>query len=359
MGGLLLSFGWVLAGGCGASSKDSGDTPAGGFGSIGGTKGMPTVVDPDAGDLDAGAMVKLHPLCGTNVADGICVPDDPRACSTYVPPAEPALGSGGAAGESNLGGGAGERNGGGAGAPSGGMGGELFSAGAAGESSVSGSSAGGNGAAGAPDGMAGQGGEGNHNPSGLAAYGCQVTRQNNQPARQCAAAGTGLDNAPCFTATDCAPGLTCVSDGDAGRCRPYCCDPDTDCQPGTYCAERALRKPPSDIGTVEPPHVPVCVPADNCSLEDRFPCPAGTDCRCKGDTACMVVRNDGSTACLKPGTGTQGDPCPCAWNHVCSEQTNECVKLCRTDSAEDGCGTQKCQASSELPKNFGACVGPL
>ena len=101
------------------------------------------------------------------------------------------------------------------------------------------------------------------------------------------------------------------------------------------------------------------MPADACSLEDQFPCPAGTDCRCKGDTACMVVRDDGTTTCTKPGSGQQGDACPCAWNHVCSSVTQQCIKICRTDPAKNDCGAQKCQASSELPQNFGVCVGPL
>ena len=360
VGALLVSFAWMLAGGCSASGDDDKSGPSGGGSGFGGTKGAPTVVDPDAGMFDAGTSLNLHPLCGKNVADGSCVPDDPRACSTFVPPPEPVLGSGGAGGETTTSGGAA-----GAaprvdvaGAPSGGgAGGERAEPGNAGQANLGGNGAGG--AGGAPDAAAGNGGEGNQNPGGLPAYGCQVARQNNQAARQCVAAGTGASNAPCFTAGDCAPGLACVSDGDAGRCRPYCCDLETDCVSGTYCADRPLRKAPSDISNIEPRHVPVCVPADNCSLEDRYPCPAGSDCRCKGETACMVVRNDGSTACLKPGPGAQGDPCPCAWNHVCSEQTDECVKLCRTDTAQNECGTQKCQASSELPKNFGVCVGPL
>jgi hypothetical protein len=73
----------------------------------------------------------------------------------------------------------------------------------------------------------------------------------------------------------------------------------------------------------------------------------------------MVVRDDGTTTCMKPGTGEQGDACPCAWNHVCSSVTQQCIKICRTDPTKNDCGAQKCQASSELPQNFGLCVGPL
>jgi hypothetical protein len=72
-----------------------------------------------------------------------------------------------------------------------------------------------------------------------------------------------------------------------------------------------------------------------------------------------VVRADGTTTCRVPGTGKQGDACPCAWNHVCSSVTQKCVKICNTDPAKDECAPQKCQASSELPQSFGVCVGPL
>ena len=215
--------------------------------------------------------------------------------------------------------------------------------------------------AGASNGGAGAGGEAGNgsDPGGLAAYGCQVTRQNDQLLRQCVRAGTGGVNAPCFSAADCAPSLASVTANRAGRSLPNSPNQDSNCTSGTYCAERPLRKATTDTSDTEPPHVPVCVPADGCSLEDEFPCPAGTDCRCKGDTACMVVRDDGTTTCMKPGTGQQGDACPCAWNHVCSSVTQQCITICRTDPTRNDCGVQKCQASSELPENFGVCVGPL
>jgi hypothetical protein len=194
-------------------------------------------------------------------------------------------------------------------------------------------------------------------PSEPAAYGCQVSRQAGMLVRQCARAGSGNVNAPCFGVSDCAAGFACVTEHGAGRCLPYCCSKVTICTSGTYCAERPLRVDASD--TSETQRVPVCVPADGCSLEEPFPCPSGSNCRCQADKACMVVRDDGTTSCVEPGTGQQGDACPCAWNHVCSGTTHQCLKICRTDAAQNDCGAQKCQASSELPQNFGVCVGPL
>jgi len=367
IGALFSSFTWVLAGGCSANDpNDSPNGPAGNTaGTGGGTQGDPTKVTPDASSLDGGSMDDLNVLCGVGKGAGLCLPDDASACSTYMPPQ---TGSGGAGGESGTGG---------AGAGAGGNDAEGGASSAGGASGASGASPGGasaggesaggegghgNGNAGAANGGAGAGGEGGHGvdqAGGLAAYGCQVTRQDGQLSRQCVPAGAGKVNAPCFSAADCAPSFACVTENDAGRCLPYCCAQGSACTSGTYCAERPLRKVDSAISGVEPPRVPVCVPADACSLEDPFPCPSGSECRCKDDTACMVVRDDGTTTCLKPGAGQQGDACPCAWNHVCSSVTHQCIKLCRTDPTKNDCGTQKCQASSELPKNFGVCVGPL
>lgn len=365
VGALLLGFGWVLAAGCGASSGGlsgrDGDSKAGAPPS---SSDEPTVFPPGVDDGDGGVPARLNPLCGGGALAGSCVPDYANACSSFVPPA-PEPGTGGAGGDGSSNGGAGGA-GGEAGQvnASGGAGGASGAAGAAPE--AEGGQPGGGGAsggapaqggdsAGASAGAAGQAGEASGPPP---RYSCQVTREDDQLVRRCVTAGTGAANAPCFGSSDCAAGLACVTEGDAGRCLPYCCANDGACQSGAYCAERSLRKSPTDVSGSEPPRVPVCVPADNCSLEERFPCASGGDCRCKNGTACLVVRSDGTTSCVKPGSGEQGDPCPCAWNHVCSSVTNECVKICHTDPKRDDCGAQKCQASSELPDHFGVCVGP-
>jgi hypothetical protein len=347
VGVLFSSFTWVMAGGCSASNDDKADGPPTGnsAGTGGGTQGDPTKVTGSSG-TNGGLTNELNPLCGDTEA-GTCKPDDLSACSRYVPP-EP--GAGGAGGESSEGGAAAGGASGAGGAEPSSVGGEGGgSSGAGGEGGVAPQSGGAGGAG-------GLGGAGPTTPGELAAYSCQVTRQGSQLLRQCVPAGTGGANAPCFSAADCAPAFACVTENDAGRCLPYCCGQDTQCKSGTFCSERPLRKAPSDTTSAEPPRVPVCVPADACSLEEQFPC-VGSECRCKGDTACMVVR--GTTTCLKPGTGQQGDDCPCAWNHVCSSVTNKCIEICRTDPTKNDCGEQKCQASSELPQNFGVCVGPL
>jgi len=346
---LALGLGIAWASGC-SSSADV-PSPSAGNGSpqagTGGTTGKPGIVTTGGDDNTGGPEDGFNPLCGKK-GTGACVPDDASACRSYVPPAQPGAGGssapgvGGAAGGESAAGGAGNDGTGQTGASAGEGGASAGEGGASGASGAAGQSAGGQG---------GQAAE----PGELASYSCQITRENNQPLAACVPAGRGAANAPCFSAADCAPSFACVTEGDAGRCLPYCCEQDSTCERGTYCAERPLRQ----SSTGDAPHVPVCVPADGCSLEDPYPCPAGMDCRCKGDTACMVVRDAGTTTCVTPGAGQQGDACPCAWNHVCSETTNQCVKICRTDPTKNDCGEQKCQASSELPMNFGVCVGPV
>lgn len=192
--------------------------------------------------------------------------------------------------------------------------------------------------------------------SGSAVQGCHVRRVGTGPAAVCETAGTGLDGDPCLSSGDCAPAYGCVSEGGASVCRPFCCKGNDSCaSPDTFCAERPLK----DDADPTPLKVPVCVPADHCSLVEPWPCTSNNpeDCTCKDPTtACQVVR-DGLTSCVPPGSGHDGDPCPCAWGYVCSHATNTCLKICST-SGEPGCPKPyKCQASSFMPDYFGVCAG--
>lgn len=356
-GVLASSFAWLLAGGCSsADTNPAGPPGTGGSGATTDAQDDTTVVQPDAPGVGGDSGNNLNALCGV----GTCIPDEQSSsvCRTYVP-STPTGGAGGEAGQTAHAGAAGA---GGEGGMS--SGGAPAAEGGAdqGGASHGGAGQGGAGQGGVDQGSSGRGGEAGQAGGGAelptATYGCQVAFDGTQLARQCELAGAGEKNAPCFSAADCRPSLACVTDGDAGRCLPYCCRGESACDTGSYCAERPLRKASGAASGAEPPRVPVCVAADDCNLDEPFPCPEGTDCRCKGDTACMVVRADRTTACLTPGAGQQGEACPCAWNHVCSSVTQKCVKLCRTDPAKDDCGKQKCQASSELPQNYGVCVGP-
>lgn len=357
---LVVGASWLAAAGCGADANPIGPSAPGtggtGTSGAGGKGGGPNIVD-QGGTNTGGSTGRINELCGLPEA-GSCLPDNPRACFGYDPPSEAGAGgaaAGGVHAGGNDAGGTGEAGASGLGGEAGRGGAGEGGAGAGGVESGGAPSSGGGTGGGGAGGQAGASEE----PAPLPAYGCQISRQNNDPYRSCVRAGVGAANAPCFTAADCAPGLACVTEGEAGRCLPYCCDANTMCDSGSYCAVRRLRKSPADNSEAESDRVPVCVPADGCSLEDRYPCPSGTKCRCQGNTACLVVRDDGATSCLEPGAHKQGEECPCAWNHVCSKLTNRCVQICRTDAESNECGDQKCQASAELPDNFGVCVGPL
>lgn len=354
---LLLGLAW----GCSASTASS--ARAGGLGGspgIGEAGNDEQVLRPESGTAGEGSL-GLNPLCGP--APPRCVPDQPRACANYVPPAsfmdasvaEASVGDASmsdASVDNSMSSQAGQTGEGGAGGESSaaGAGGASGAAGASAEAGAAGASAG---ASGAPS-------------AGLPAFSCQVLRTAAAPesvVAQCAVVGSGGVNAPCFTSSDCGwdaqhGALGCVGDANAGVCAPYCCKGDNTCAVGSYCAERPLRDALTNSDRKAPAvMIPVCVAAENCDLSTPYPCTTGTECACKGDTACLVVRADGTTTCAVPGTGTVGQACPCAWGYVCSVATNpnQCLKLCYTRAPS--CGTGACQASAELPDGWGVCVG--
>ena len=192
--------------------------------------------------------------------------------------------------------------------------------------------------------------------------GCQVRQVQGAPVAECRPAGTRLDGEQCSDSADCAPGFACVrkeptDDLEPARCRRFCCHGIDSCEEGgTYCAERILVDA-ADPEDADPLSVPVCVLGDNCSLAEPYPCDdTQFDCRCPESTACTVVRADGTTACLPPGEGVAGEPCPCAAGYVCSESTQTCLRLCQTNSTNAQCDLGRCQASAALPEPFGVCT---
>ena len=189
-------------------------------------------------------------------------------------------------------------------------------------------------------------------------YACQVSADSNGNAsHKCIQSGTGDDGAPCSSTSDCRAGFACVGETGAGECRPYCCDMDANTcgapQDGstgkTFCGERLLLEP----GREPTLRVPVCIPAEACSLDELYPC-TGSSCRCAADQTCTVVA--GTTGCVTPGTGKVGEACPCAARFFCSSQ-NQCVKICKTAPGEGDCTPGKCQATAGFPDGWGVCVG--
>ena len=357
-----LLFG--LAWGCAAADNSDG-VPAGAAGSIG-SMGPDTdaSITVSTGQQDAGKLL-LNPLCAgpDSETSTACVPDSTISCRDFTPPVVPSA-DGGPSDDAAGGGQAGAKG-------EGGSGGESVAAvassggGEGGEGGAGGVNEHGRPAAAGEAGASGAAGSSGAEPVTPPIYSCQVQRSENAPTEpfsRCARAGTGGENAPCLTAGDCQAGLGCVGDQNAGLCKKYCCQDANDCESGTYCAERPMRdatvnalpKGASIVGTAL--LIPVCVHAENCDLSAPYPCTKGSECACESGTACLVVRSDGTTTCAVPGTGKVGQACPCAWGHVCSAASGQCLQLCRTRDSSP-CGSGKCQAASELPDGWGVCVG--
>jgi hypothetical protein len=169
--------------------------------------------------------------------------------------------------------------------------------------------------------------------------------------RRCLAAGRGVEFSPCFSASDCEAGLTCIGDGGSGVCRRYCCGA-TSCGNSGFCETAAEV----ETGVL----VPVCAPLATCSMLDPFPCPIGRVCTCGSERTCAFVKNDGRTGCVVPGKGREGDAClgfnqgECAAGYVCST-TLGCLRICQLDDA-DACGGGSCQAPADFAVGLGVCV---
>jgi hypothetical protein len=204
---------------------------------------------------------------------------------------------------------------------------------------------------------AGQGGSDAPTPGLDAAISmsCQVQRSSAGPQAVCASSGTGTSGSPCVVGADCAPGLACVEAAGTAQCRRYCCNDREACDTGTYCANRTLRLDANAV--LSSVTVPVCVTAVACRLDEAYPCPEGVTCICPVGTACTVVRADGTTDCLPPGHGLDGDKCPCAAGYVCSQGTNSCLKICKLKGEAPQCTEGLCQTSKSLPEGYGVCVG--
>lgn len=334
----VLGAGGFVGTGCAASELDAAGGSSSGSGGAGGSGGIADAgrdnfvadVDvPDGGGTGAAGGAGQMGICGTG-----CLPDDPEACP---------MGTGGTGGS------------GFAGAP--GSGGSGAMAGAAGAAMTSDAGAGDAG----PQSDAGANDAGTQGDAGAApesdervAMACHVRRQGGGRVSRCEPAGSGERGDPCTSSGDCAPGFGCIASGNAGACLPYCCAGGEDCEQGSYCAERPLRD--DVVPGVPDLRVPVCVAADNCKLGEEFPC-EGSGCTCEPDETCTIVRPNGTTSCVVPGTGQAGQACPCAPGHVCSQGTNKCLKLCGINSAGDDCPNGACQAVDGFPQGYGVCVG--
>jgi hypothetical protein len=276
----------------------------------------------------------LPTLC--QVQKPSCDPDDATSCSN----AAPVTGQGGAPGSlgsTDSASGSQARPSSAGGADSAGTGGTSEHASTSGQSNAGGYNAGQT-----PGGTA-----------GAIAMACRVQRDLLVTLTTCEPAGQGTLGAPCVGRSNCAAGFACVEENGTAQCRPYCCRGVSSCSAGTYCD---LRPTKELVATAERPTVSVCMPGVDCRFDDPYPCPPDRTCSCPLGKACGVVRADGTTACVTPGTGTEGQSCPCAAGHVCSDALGSCLKVCSLASRDPTCGDGICQASASLPADWGICV---
>ncbi len=342
---ILAAFAATNLAACAAMSVDAGSGGLGGSGAYGGGNGgNGGNIDYDAGGATNGTG-DYSQLCGPGLCD-VAAKEAATTCATS--------GTGGAGGLGGAGTGGGTAGSGDTGgAPNGGAAGSTGGAPSGGAAGSTGGAGGMTGAGGMPGGSGGSGGvpNGGAGGSGGAPPGdvqCKLVVTAGSVERTCVPSGGAAEFAPCNSAADCGPGLGCVlpSDQATGACRVYCCGDTENCPTHTYCAPRPMTEA-ADPST----EIPVCVDADDCTLL--------ADNQCAEGTVCTVVRADGTTSCIPPGEGIQGDKCPCAEGYACTKLKNECHKICHTDpsSLTQECDPGfSCQGNVPLPDGFGLCI---
>ena len=168
----------------------------------------------------------------------------------------------------------------------------------------------------------------------------------------CGPAGAGQTGSTCGATTDCAAGYFCAE----GQCHKLCCGGDwSGCDsPSQHCIE-ALEYSDGDGGGIATGAM-LCYPIDTCDALTPASCT-------KAGTACLVADATGVTACLAPGAGGTGEPCPCQGGFVCLNQpgaTPTCTRLCK---AVEGGAPPYCQEGEGVcthytrdPAGVGECT---
>jgi hypothetical protein len=170
---------------------------------------------------------------------------------------------------------------------------------------------------------------------------CQLVADNGLVVAQCGMSGEAGDGDPCESGSSCQAGFGCMATSVTGVCRQYCCEDLESCAAKTYCAPVPMAGSPSQS-------IPLCIPVTPCELLNDATCPDGK--------TCAIVRADGTTSCIDPGSHTEGEACPCAAGYTCWN-SNTCLKLCHTEGGNE-CGPNgTCQGGTKpYPLGIGFCV---
>jgi hypothetical protein len=171
-------------------------------------------------------------------------------------------------------------------------------------------------------------------------------------ARQCSAAGEGVQGEGCALESDCALGHMCVAWSGATSCRAFC-DVTHPCGEGDGCYLRIIddSAPPADLALV-------C--AQVCGLIDQ-------DCELPGQGCYESSRVDAAErgVCASAGAGAQGDECAehvdCAAGFLCINPDgptgSACAALCDRSDADPGCAAGACSALPDHQQT-GVCLTP-
>ncbi|APR83301.1 Hypothetical protein A7982_08650 [Minicystis rosea] len=188
----------------------------------------------------------------------------------------------------------------------------------------------------APGGNPNMGGAG---PDAGSKLTCHLVVDAEHVVAQCGLSGDSGAGDPCNKATDCQAGHGCSATPVTGICRQYCCGEPELCPQDSYCTPTTIADGDAQV--------PLCMPVTPCEL-------LSDAVWCKNGQACAIVRNDGTTSCIDPGYGQDGDGCPCAAGYTCSS-SGTCLKLCHVDG--DDCGAGTCQGGTlPYPTGIGYCV---
>jgi hypothetical protein len=175
----------------------------------------------------------------------------------------------------------------------------------------------------------------------------------------CRTVGTGVSGDACDEWTDCARGYGCPD----GQCRKLCCGADWSedvCDPGEGCYRELFYAIEGDPNTDED---------DREESTGAFLCyPTGCDVfrssECAGGRDCKIIDPKGTTACVPPTAGDEGERCTppivCGPELSCVGNPGEerCRRLCRAEECgEPGCSAgDTCVHFNRDPPGVGECT---
>jgi len=171
---------------------------------------------------------------------------------------------------------------------------------------------------------------------------CEVNQQALDGSSSCVPAGSkGIGQACTGTASECAPGLTCIWN----VCRPYCgTDGSTCSDPGTNACVNLTDNSSNKI-----PNLLVC--RIDCQLQDASSCGGGGE-------GCIYVDTD-QTDCYPVGTTANCNATTslCPAGQVClTDQTNYfCLPWCRVGSNDCTSGTCNTLSLTVSGTTYGYC----